>query len=144
MVDFYGASRHQNHTFDVSVCSRSGIISSVGLDGRLHQSLGGRLHPNLEALDADFAYGRAILHLQRYRDPAADEINSNGAASTSAYEDPPPPVLRKHVECRDQSWLEARVGDAALLDYITVHFLVFLLMSFQLSLTDEETTLSSA
>lgn len=111
---------HQCHTFDAAICALSGIVSTVGMDGRLHQSLNGRVHPDIDADDAEFTYGRSILHLLRFRDSALDKPKQNGTAQSSKTEELPPPVLRRHAECQSGSWLEVRVGDAALIDSTTV------------------------
>ncbi|KAI6183251.1 hypothetical protein M3Y97_00469200 [Aphelenchoides bicaudatus] len=100
------ANRHQIQISDAAISARSGIVSTVGMDGRLVQSLNGRiLIKSDEETEQNFDYGRPILQLVRLRKEFGKENES--------------PVVQKHEECLQNSWLEVRAGDAALLDLNT-------------------------
>lgn len=77
------------------------------MDGRLVNTLNSRITvKNDEEGDRTFQYGRPHLHLVRLRKEVEKENHV--------------PVLRKHEECQQNSWLEIRAGDAALLDMNSV------------------------
>lgn len=76
------------------------------------QGLNARVTTKFEEQDDDdglvFQYGRPLLHLVRLRRELEKENQ--------------PPLARKHDECLQNSWLELRAGDAALLDMNSVSF----------------------
>jgi hypothetical protein len=74
------------------------------------QGLNARVSSKFEDQDEEdgltFQYGRPLLQLVRLR----RELEKENQA----------PVVRKHNECLQNSWLELRAGDAALLDMSSV------------------------
>ncbi|KAI6199060.1 hypothetical protein M3Y96_00586500 [Aphelenchoides besseyi] len=101
---------HQLRVLDITVCPSSGVCSSVGLDGRVNQTLIGRVFPRLVTdNDMNFCYGRTIFQLVRYREPASESKNNNDIVESA---------LVHHTDCVTSSWLEVRAGDAGLLDML--------------------------
>lgn len=104
--------RHQIQLNDAAISQRIGIVSTVGADGRLSQSLNARLTSRIdEDNDRNFQYGRPLLHLVRLHRETDKENHT--------------PVSLKHDECCKNTWFELRAGDAALLDQATVSFKKF-------------------
>ncbi|KAI6212891.1 hypothetical protein M3Y94_00083100 [Aphelenchoides besseyi] len=101
---------HQLRVLDMCICPSSGVCSSVGLDGRVNQTLIGRVFPRLVTdNDMNFCYGRTIFQLVRYREPAHESKNSDDVVESA---------LVHHTDCVTSSWLEVRAGDAGLLDML--------------------------
>uniref|UniRef100_A0AC34GCQ8 Uncharacterized protein n=1 Tax=Panagrolaimus sp. ES5 TaxID=591445 RepID=A0AC34GCQ8_9BILA len=119
-------NKHIGQVFSLSVCETSGIIGTVGCDGRLLESLNGRVTcRNVENDFACFAY-RPTLQLVRHKIDKEHQILKTdfelSLASTEMKEDPEavdtvccePNIA--HDKVVSSNWLEIRVGDATLID----------------------------
>jgi hypothetical protein len=90
------------------VCGHTGLITSIGADGRLVYSLNGRVVSHKQKEDFSFNMSRTHMQLVRHRsEPLEDGFNE---------------ALITHDDCVDGMWLELRLGDGALIDHQPVIF----------------------
>uniref|UniRef100_A0A7E4W2S8 RING-type domain-containing protein n=1 Tax=Panagrellus redivivus TaxID=6233 RepID=A0A7E4W2S8_PANRE len=104
-------NRHFGQCFDLSICENSGVLASVGVDGRLVESLNGRITPRGENQDFACAIIRPIFQLVRHRIPHSAIENPDVAYDTEAEPLAPPPLV-EHDLLTKSAWLEVRFGDA--------------------------------
>ena len=103
----------------LAVCPTSGIVGTVGIDGRVIESLIGRLAPR--GTTDDFACSNVSPALQlirrtKKRNYAVNELMEAVDSQKGADKESVAKPLIFHDDVVENCWLEVRLGDAALID----------------------------
>uniref|UniRef100_A0A915EN91 WD repeat-containing protein 60 n=1 Tax=Ditylenchus dipsaci TaxID=166011 RepID=A0A915EN91_9BILA len=114
---------HQVQAMRSMVCENSGVIGSVGADGRVIFTLNGRVRPHDAPGDFSFITARTQLQVIGHRIEHADKkasLNGNFGGGIDSGEKTLTKPCFSHDDCRAHKWLEIRCGDAAMRDMITM------------------------
>lgn len=93
------------------ICELTGIIGSVGADGRLVHSLNGRMVPSTANKNYSFTAGRSLLQIITKNRPV-ENVENTGASQNKRAQ-----PSYSQSECQNNKCLEIRFGDCALIDH---------------------------
>lgn len=111
--------RHVGQCLHLSVCPITGIVGTVGIDGRLVESISGRLAPHGQMEDFACSNYRPTMQLIR-RNKTTKQSISKLMDAVDKQKDKEKENIGKpfisHDDVVENCWLEIRFGDSALIE----------------------------